>query len=273
VVSSAVAVAVFGGAKLPARATLPAGTNGHAGRWIVYQDGRVVIIHGVNVSSKTLPAYPSGLGFDDDDAAFLASEGFNGVRITVERYAVEPVPGQFDDAYLAHVAETVNILAGHGILSLIDFHQDEYGPVFHDNGYPAWMTMTDGLSNAYQVGFPFQYLANPALERAFDHLWANSIGSDGKPLQTDDAAILAHVARALNGLPGLLGYEILNEPWPGSSYPTCIEPIVGLHLPTGFVALEDVLRFCIVDLGVNPLSDGWHDVLEESYRLFKTEFT
>jgi hypothetical protein len=214
VVSSAVAVAVFGGAKLPARATLPAGTNGHAGRWIVDQDGRVVIIHGVNVSSKTLPAYPSGLGFDDDDAAFLASEGFNGVRITVERYAVEPVPGQFDDAYLAHVAETVNILAGHGILSLIDFHQDEYGPVFHDNGYPA-----------------------------------------------------------LNGLPGLLGYEILNEPWPGSSYPTCIEPIVGLHLPTGFVALEDVLRFCIVDLGVNPLSDGWHDVLEESYRLFKTEFT
>jgi endoglycosylceramidase len=143
---------------------------------------------------------------------------------------VEPVPGQFDDAYLAHIAETVNILAGHGILSLIDFHQDEYGPVFHDNGYPAWMTMTDGLSNAYQVGFPFQYLANPALERAFDHLWANSIGSDGKPLQTDDAAILAHVARALNGLPGLLGYEILNEPWPGSSYPTCIEPIVGCPL-------------------------------------------
>jgi hypothetical protein len=46
-----------------------------------------------------------------------------------------------------------------------------------------------------------------------------------------------------------------------------------LHLPTGFVALEEVLRFCIVDLGVNPLSDEWNGVLEESYRLFKTEFT
>jgi hypothetical protein len=45
------------------------------------------------------------------------------------------------------------------------------------------------------------------------------------------------------------------------------------HLPTGFVAVEEVLRFCIHDLGLRPLSTGWHEVLEESYRLFKTDFT
>jgi endoglycosylceramidase len=95
----------------------------------------------------------------------------NAVRITVERYAVEPAPGQLDSAYLAHIADTVKTLARHGILSLIDFHQDEYGPVFYDNGYPAWMTVTDGLPNVFEVGFPLQYLFNPALERAFDHLW------------------------------------------------------------------------------------------------------
>jgi hypothetical protein len=46
-----------------------------------------------------------------------------------------------------------------------------------------------------------------------------------------------------------------------------------LHLPTGYVAFEEVLRFCIVDLGVHPLSDGWDGVLRESYEQFKTEFT
>jgi hypothetical protein len=33
-----------------------------------------------------------------------------------------------------------------------------------------------------------------------------------------------------------------------------------------------VIRFCIIDLGVSPLSSGWHEVLEDSYRLFKTKF-
>jgi len=44
------------------------------------------------------------------------------------------------------------------------------------------------------------------------------------------------------------------------------------HLPTGYVPIEDVLRFCIVDLGVAPLSERWHEELEESYRRFRTEF-
>lgn len=45
-----------------------------------------------------------------------------------------------------------------------------------------------------------------------------------------------------------------------------------LHLPTGYTTIEDVIRFCIIDLGVSPLSSGWHEVLEDSYRLFKTKF-
>jgi endoglycosylceramidase len=205
----------------------PEGPVGHAGKWMVDRHGRVVVLHGLNVPSKTLPAYPSALGFGYADAGLLAASGFNAVRLTVERYALEPAPGKFDDGYLAHMADTVGMLAGHGILSLIDFHQDEYGPVFNDNGFPAWMTMTDGLPNMTQVGFPGQYLANPALNRAFDHLWADDVGPSGRRLQADDATMLAHAARYLAGQDGLLGYEILNEPWPGSQYPTCTVAQVG----------------------------------------------
>ncbi len=46
-----------------------------------------------------------------------------------------------------------------------------------------------------------------------------------------------------------------------------------LHVPTGYVPFEEILRFCIVDLGVHPLSADWDRVLRESYDLFKTEFT
>ena len=40
-----------------------------------------------------------------------------------------------------------------------------------------------------------------------------------------------------------------------------------LHLP-GYVVVEDVIRFCIVDLDVQPLSSNWHKLLEQSYERF-----
>lgn len=45
-----------------------------------------------------------------------------------------------------------------------------------------------------------------------------------------------------------------------------------IHLPTGYVPFEDVIRFCIHDLGAAPSDPAWHDVLEESYNRFTSEF-
>jgi hypothetical protein len=47
-----------------------------------------------------------------------------------------------------------------------------------------------------------------------------------------------------------------------------------MHLPTGWVAIAEVLRFCIVDLGVRPLSTDWderlRDSMQTSWSLFLT---
>jgi hypothetical protein len=45
-----------------------------------------------------------------------------------------------------------------------------------------------------------------------------------------------------------------------------------VHLPTGYVTFEDVIRFCVVDLEVAPLAQNWHRVLRESHRRFMKEF-
>lgn len=45
-----------------------------------------------------------------------------------------------------------------------------------------------------------------------------------------------------------------------------------IHLPTGYVTFEEVIRFCIVDLGVQPLDENWHEILVESYEQFKVDF-
>ena len=46
------------------------------------------------------------------------------------------------------------------------------------------------------------------------------------------------------------------------------------HVPTGWVTIEEILRFLIVDLGVAPpCGNGWPKVLEESERAFYEDFS
>ncbi len=45
-----------------------------------------------------------------------------------------------------------------------------------------------------------------------------------------------------------------------------------LHLPTGWVPIEEIVRFCIVDLGVRPLSPGRHQTLIESLQVSGEQF-
>ena len=47
-----------------------------------------------------------------------------------------------------------------------------------------------------------------------------------------------------------------------------------LHVPTGWVTLEEVLRFLIYDLGMRPPCGGtWHSVIENSERVFRESFS
>jgi endoglycosylceramidase len=195
---------------------------GHAGRWITDASGRVFIVHGTNMVYKLAPYYPSVSGFGDDDAAFLKSIGFNAVRVGVIWTAVEPQPGVYDDAYLGHIAATVRMLARHGIVSLLDFHQDQYNERFEGEGFPDWSVQDDGLPAEPKLGFGNDYLGMPALSHAFDHFWENSPGPGGVGLQDRYAAAWAHVAQLFKGDRSVLGYELMNEPWPGTVWPSCV---------------------------------------------------
>src|ERR1700722_1585417 len=203
-----------------AAASLPLG---HSGRWITDASGRVVVVHGINMDYKLPPYYPAAVGFGGDDAAFLHSIGFNAVRVGVIWKGLEPQPGVYDDAYLAQIAATVSVLARHGVASLLDFHQDLFNERFEGEGAPDWAVQTGGLPNP-SLGFPTNYLANPALEHALDAFFNNAPGPGGVGLQDRFAAAWAHVAAYFRGSPSVLGYELFNEPFPGTLWQPCLIP-------------------------------------------------
>ena len=193
----------------------------HAGRFITDARGRVVIVHGINMVYKLAPYYPSAIGFGDDDAAFLARIGFNAVRVGVIWTAVEPSPGVYDQAYLAHIESTVKTLARHGVLALLDFHQDMLEERFQGEGAPDWAIEDGGLANP-ALGFPGNYIANPALEHALDQFWANAPGPGAVGLQDRFAGAWADVAARFKHAPSVLGYELFNEPFPGTVWQPCL---------------------------------------------------
>jgi endoglycosylceramidase len=168
---------------------------------------------------KRPPYYPGAAGFSSDDAAFLARNGLGVVRVGVIWKAVEPRPGVYDDGYLSHIAATVRTLARHGIYSLLDFHQDLYNELFQGEGAPDWAVNDDGLPALPRFGFPDNYELMPALQVAFDNFWSNVDG-----LENHYAAAWAHVASYFRGMHGVLGYELFNEPFPGTLYLTCVLP-------------------------------------------------
>ena len=230
-VGSRVAAAIAGSVLLlaAAAALVPEAAAGtptlrHAGRWMTDSRGRTVVLHGVAIMDFGPKHLPAVQGFSSDDAAFLAAHGFNVARVGFNWSGVEPEPGVIDHAYVASIVNTVRQLGAHRIWSVLDLHQDGWGPAVNgQDGAPAWATLTNGLPNP-PLPFGANYFGNPALERAFDNFWANAAGPGGVGLQDRYAAMMAQLASAMRGAPYVLGYEVMNEPWPGSQYSTCMNP-------------------------------------------------
>lgn len=193
---------------------LPVSTTG---TWLTNSDGQVLIAHGLNEVYKLPPYEPAASGFSADDAAFLAANGFNAVRVGVIWAAVEPEPGVIDTAYLDSIRQTVQMLADHGIYSLIDMHQDNWSTTFGGEGAPTWATLSGWLPNP-DFGFPANYWFNPAENAAWDAFWGNANASDAVGLQDHYAKVWENVASYFAGNPGVIGYELMNEPWPGTGW-------------------------------------------------------
>lgn len=196
--------------------------------------GRALVLHGLNVSSSAKgPTWHSGAPSAPDDGLPWITEadahrisrdwGFNVARYLIFWQHVEPQPGVYDDAYLDQVAERLRWLDDAGVHVILDMHQDVYGKrdtggrAIGFNGAPQWATITDGQPFHFDASsWAFNYF-QAAVLRAFDHFWDHDRGAHPE-LQDRYAAMWRHVALRFRDTPNVLGYDLMNEPFPGSSF-------------------------------------------------------
>ncbi len=196
-------------ALLPVSAYAGTAELGTTGRWFTDRSGRVVILHGLNLTAKRPPYLPSRLGVGADDALWMRAQGFTVVRLGFIPAGVFPTgPGVYDDAYLDDFVGTVRAFAAAGLRVVVDAHQDYYTESTGGEGFPGWMVTRRsplpglGRDDAYP----------------FDGFWANERG-----IQDAFAQMWKHVAERLRDVPGVIAYDLFNEPFPGMREQECAQ--------------------------------------------------
>lgn len=189
------------------------------GRWLRDQQGRVVILHGLQLAHKTAPYYPPPASFTEDDAQLIRDAGFNSVRLAWFWKGLEPQRGQYDAEYLNQYVRQARLIAAQGLFVMPEFHQDLYNEQTLGAGFPDWATFTDGLPAQPDVGALNLY--NLAAARAFDNLYANRDG-----IQDAFADAWRQIVVALRPYRAqLAGYDLFNEPAAGTQNLLCSQPV------------------------------------------------
>jgi len=188
-------------------------------RWFIRDaQGRALVLQGVNVMSSSKGDPLRMPSVDRDKVLRIARDwGFNLVRFLIFWDAAEPEPGVYDEDYFDRVAERLDWFQEAGIHVVLDMHQDVYSRVYCCDGAPPWAVRDDGLPFTLQSPWFFNYF-EPAVTRAFDNFWASE--GPNTDLQDHYVAMWVRVVERFRDHPAVIGYDIMNEPYPGSYFDT-----------------------------------------------------
>lgn len=179
-------------------------------------DGRVLILHGMNVmgSAKGDPErLPTEL--TPEYARHYAREwGFNFARYLILWDGIEPSPGEYNSDYLDKTEERLNWLWDEGVYVMLDMHQDVYSRFFCCDGAPEWAVRDDDLPFEQNPQWDLNYFA-PAVMASFDNFW--NYEGEHSDLQDHYAGAWGKVVERFKDHPAVIGYDLMNEPSPGSA--------------------------------------------------------
>ena len=182
-------------------------------------DGRTVILRGVNarIAGVFDVTFDDGRTpveeipeFGTEDCQRIAELGFNFLRLPINWSGVEPERDEFDEAYLLNVDAVIECAHAAGVYVLVDFHQDAWSKEIGEDGAPLWAIIP---APEMLLEGPLTDLTDrrtsPQVIKASDTFF-----SEGDPsgLQAEFIDALAHVATRYKDHPGVVGFEIFNEP-------------------------------------------------------------
>ncbi|MFB7513967.1 cellulase family glycosylhydrolase [Streptomyces sp. NPDC056144] len=168
--------------------------------------GRVLTLRGWNVGDKAHTGDQALSGITEKHFRDMRAKGFNLARVLVFWDDLEPSPGRYSEAYLRKIERVLDWAQRYDVKVVLDAHQDVFGPAFDHRGIPAWATRTDGLPFTAHPEDWFSEYFEPAVQRAFTHLY------EDEDLQRAQARMWKVLAERFEDHPAVFGYDLINEP-------------------------------------------------------------
>ncbi|GAA0577791.1 cellulase family glycosylhydrolase [Streptomyces crystallinus] len=202
--------------------------------------GRTLTLRGWNVEDKAHRGDRALSAITERTFRDLRAHGFGFARLLVFWDDLEPERGRYSRAYLRRIERILDWAHRYDVQVLIDAHQDVFGPAFGHRGIPAWATRTDGLAFTPHPDDWFSEYYEPAVQRAFTHLYGDA---DLRRAQADMWRVLA--ARFAHH-PAVFGYDLINEPMgefrEGEDAPTAARRIEAEQLTPMYNRLARAVR-------------------------------
>lgn len=175
-------------------------------------DGNVLLLRSVNFSGQAKSTDDHLFPFTGADIDTLLASGINSVRLLTFWKAITPEgPGQVDQGYVDAFVAQVDQLAAAGLYVVVDMHQDLWGVPFAPHGAPEWAcppSITDGYESS---GAWWTNYATPQVTGCFDLFW------EDLSLQQDFIDAWTALAAAVCPQERVVGFDLMNEPYPGSA--------------------------------------------------------
>jgi endoglycosylceramidase len=190
------------------------------GRLLLDEQGRRVTLRGVNAGgrSKFAPYSPFDYSDDFDAALEVYLDRAAGWRIDVLRVpfsweGFEPSRGQPDEDALARYDALLDGAYARGLWTIVDFHQDVYASPFCGDGFPPWTLDDPGEPHWDCHDWYNGYFFDDEVQAAFDRFWADAPAGDAtEGVRTAFGQLWDGVVDRHADRPGVIGYEVLNEP-------------------------------------------------------------
>ncbi|MBM4356082.1 MAG: hypothetical protein FJ109_20210, partial [Deltaproteobacteria bacterium] len=116
--------------------------------------------------------------------------------------------------------------------------QDLWGPKYGGNGAPLWATIDNGIPFDPPEGVMwFAIYGEPAVQQAFQSLWDDVDG-----IQQHYVQAWAHVAQRFADSHTVIGYDIINEPYPGTCPVTQVAAFESEKLVPFYAAVAKGIR-------------------------------
>ncbi len=193
-----------------------------AGKRLIDDNGRERIFNGINFVYKGIEKDEDGViryktDLTEDVIKVLRKKGMNIIRLGLTWAGIEPEPGKYNTEYLDGYKEILKLCDKYEMYVYVDWHQDLFSRfcMSAGDGAPEWACIHTKKQSEQLLIWAEGYFFHKDIHKAFDDFWENR-EFEGRGLRDRFCDMLTFTADYFKDCKCIIGYDVFNEPFPGT---------------------------------------------------------